>query len=92
GGIMANHEQLSLERFSHLCRKYDVPLQLISAIQEEADPIKREQLCNEVGRFLISAMCSFRIENSDANDVRIAAGLDGDENIAHNIIFPSKIR
>jgi hypothetical protein len=37
-------------------------------------------------------MCSFRIENSDANDVRIAAGLDGDENIAHNIIFPSKIR
>ena len=89
---MANHEQLSLERFSHLCRKYDVPLQLISAIQEEADPIKREQLCNEVGRFLISAI-SFRIENSDANDVRIAAGLDGDEKIiAHNIIFPSKIR
>ena len=37
---MANHEQLSLERFSHLCRKYDVLLQLISAIQEEADPIQ----------------------------------------------------
>jgi len=88
---MPNCEQLSFERFAYLCGKYDVPLKLILAIQETDDITEREQLCSEVGKFFISAMCSFRVDDFDSKDVRIAAGLNGDENIIDNVLFPNKV-
>ena len=73
---MSNCKELSDDRLLTLSKKYGVPEQFIVALQTTQNPTEREQLCESIGRYFISAMCSFRVDPQDSEDVKVAARIE----------------